>query len=250
MNKFELINTVLQSTLKAEDKCLLIELIVRADENGECWPSVERLCKVRGIRHEKNFKGADYYLPGLVTKRKRGRKNIYTINTPAVEGLSAATVSIKHTNTPAVEGSYTPAVADNTPAVEGLNSPAVEGANSTVDTSKETTEDNTLSASAPVDISLNVDSPDSSLKEDTPRSSLIDTTDAHTPATEGLFSESHQRELNDSLDAIASDRQWEPEFTEQVRHLILDPTFNTEVQMPGSRIAVAESKVKYAENVW
>lgn len=103
----------------------MIELITRADDEWKCWPSVERLCKVRGIKHEKNFKGADYYLPGLVTKIKKGRKNVYYINTPALEGLSEATVSIKHTapktDTPALEGVNTPAVADNTPAVEGAN---------------------------------------------------------------------------------------------------------------------------------
>lgn len=136
MNKFDLINKVLMSDLQPEDKCLLIELIVRSDENWKSRPSVERLCKVRGIKHEKNFKGADYYLPGLVTKVKKGRRNWYIINTPAVAGLSEGTVAIKHTppiiNTPALEGVNTPAVADNTPAVEGANTTS----NTTVDTTE------------------------------------------------------------------------------------------------------------------
>jgi hypothetical protein len=131
MNKFDAINKVMVSDLNPEDKCLLVELITRADDQWRCWPSVERLCKARGIKHEKNFKGADHYLPGLVTKVKRGRKNVYTINTPALEGLSEATVTIKHTNTPALEGVNTPAVADNTPAVEGANTTS----NTTEDTS-------------------------------------------------------------------------------------------------------------------
>lgn len=146
MNKFDLINKVLMSDLQAENKCLLIELIVRADDQWVSWPSVERLCKVRGIKHEKNFKGADHYLPGLVTKTKKGRKNVYTINTPAVAGLSDAVVVIRHTpplnNTPAVEGSYTPAVADNTPAVEG--------ANTTSNTTEDTTEAPVSADASPV----------------------------------------------------------------------------------------------------
>ena len=128
MNKYELINAVLISDLRAEDKTLLIELIMRADENGYCWPSVERLCMVRGIKYEKNFKGADKYLPGLVSVGKAGRKNTYTLNVPAIKALGTTKVTLKHT--PAVEGVYTPAVADNTPAVAD-NTPAVEGANST-----------------------------------------------------------------------------------------------------------------------
>lgn len=136
MNKFDLINKVLMSDLQSEDKCLLIELIVRSDDQWQSRPSVERLCKVRGIKHEKNFKGADHYLPGLVTKVKKGRRNWYIINTPAVAGLSDATVVIKHTpslaDTPALEGVNTPAVADNTPAVEGANTTK----NTTVDTTQ------------------------------------------------------------------------------------------------------------------
>jgi len=65
MNKFVLMNRVLTSILKPEDKVLLVELILRSDDTGECYPSVERLCQVRGIRHEKNFRGAEVYLTGL-----------------------------------------------------------------------------------------------------------------------------------------------------------------------------------------
>lgn len=147
MNKFEAINKVLVSHLGPEDKCLLVELVTRADDSWKCWPSVERLCKVRGIKHEKNFKGADHYLPGIVTKVKKGRKNVYYINTAAIDSLSEGDVTIKHTNTPAQEGAYTPAVEGvlnaDTPAVAD-NTPAVEGANTTSNTSKEdTTEDTT-----------------------------------------------------------------------------------------------------------
>jgi len=154
MNKFELMNTVLVSDLASGDKALLCELILRSDSEGKSWPSVERLCKVRGIKHEKNFKGAEVYLPGLVTKVKVGRKNHYFLNTPAIEGLSEMTVTIKHTpalegvsptddiNAPAQEGAYTPAAADNTPA-RADNTPAVEGANSTSNNTENNTRDNT-----------------------------------------------------------------------------------------------------------
>lgn len=120
MNKFDLMNVALVSALGAEDKALLIELILRSDENWESFPSVERLCKVRGIKHEKNFKGADYYLPNLVRVVKMGRKNHYFLNVDAILALDSQEVIIKHT--PALEGVNTPAVADNTPAVEGANS--------------------------------------------------------------------------------------------------------------------------------
>jgi hypothetical protein len=161
MNKFDLMNKVLMSELSAPDKCLLNELILRADDNGECWPSVQRLCKARGIQHEKNFKGADHYLPGLVTKRKQGRKNVYVLDTPALEGLLEAEVAIKHTaNTPAPEGvsvdNNTPAVEANTPATEGVytpatadNTPSQEGANSSIDTTRDSSEKETVSADAP-----------------------------------------------------------------------------------------------------
>lgn len=84
----------------------------------------------RGIRFEKNFKGAEVYLNGLVTKTKVGRRNHYLINTPAVEGLLQAVITLKHTpavegaskSQSAVEGAYAPALEANTPVVEGANS--------------------------------------------------------------------------------------------------------------------------------
>lgn len=133
-NKYELMSKVNVSNLSKEAKLLLNELIIRWNkETGQCNPGVERLCKVIGMKNEKNFKGVEHYLPGLVTSKKVGRKNFYTLNLEAIAALDEASVSIKHTNTPAVEGVYTPsvegvlspdtpAVADNTPAVEGANS--------------------------------------------------------------------------------------------------------------------------------
>lgn len=137
MNKFDALNIVTISDLAAQDKALLTELILRSDENWYSWPSVQRLCMARGIKHEKNFKGADVYLPGIVTKVKRGRRMTYTLDIKAIRALDKAEVTIKHTtplaDTPALEGVNTPAVADNTPAQEGAN------------TSKNTTEDSSSS---------------------------------------------------------------------------------------------------------
>lgn len=209
MNKFDLINKVLMSDLQAEDKCLLIELITRSDDNGKSWPSVQRLCKARGIRYTKNFKGADHYLPGLVTKTKQGRKNVYVINTPAVAGLSEVEVTIKHTpalegvsavntpsrpdNTPAVEGSNTPAVADNTPSTEGANSTS----NTTEDTSKKST---STVADAPVlDTSLNLkleDGLEPSLNRKQAPVLLSDSSTENTPATEGVLADRWKRASN------------------------------------------------------
>jgi hypothetical protein len=147
MNKFDLINRVLVGTLKADDKNLLIELIGRThyDKHGnwDCWPSVQRLCQVRGIKHEKNFEGADFYLPGLVQKRKAGRKNVYTIDVEAIMQLPAFDVTIKHT--PAAEGLNTPAIAADTPSVVE-NTPSVEGANSTSDTTRDSSIESTEGA--------------------------------------------------------------------------------------------------------
>lgn len=150
MNKFDVINKVLTSDLGAEDKCLLIELVMRSDDEWTSWPSVKTLCKARGMRNTKHFKGVDHYLPGLFTIKKKGRKNFYTLNTPAVEGLSEAQVNVKETPTtynPAVEGSNSPAVADNSPAVPGANS-----------TKNNTRDSSTLVPDGPVDM-------DTSLKD-------------------------------------------------------------------------------------
>src|SRR3954451_14118941 len=102
INKFDVMSHVVRTTLNADDKALLVELIIRSDDNWFSWPSVQRLCQVRGIKHEKNFKGVDAYLPGLVTKVKRGRKNTYTLNVPAIMALPLFEVHIKHT--PPIEG--------------------------------------------------------------------------------------------------------------------------------------------------
>lgn len=160
MNKFELMNKITISTLAPGDKVLLIELLLRWNTTtGQLNPSVERLCKARGIKHEKNFKGVETYLNGLVTKEKRGRKNYYQLNIEAIACLEELQVTIKHTpalegvsaekeevntNTPADEGVYTPAVegantpaaADNTPAVEGANSSIDNTVDSSIDTSR------------------------------------------------------------------------------------------------------------------
>jgi hypothetical protein len=139
-NKFDVMSHVVRTTLKADDKALLVELIIRSDDDWFSWPSVQRLCQVRGIKHEKNFKGVDAYLPGLVTKEKRGRKNTYTLNVPAIMALPLFEVHIKHT--PPIEGMNTPASAANTPPT-AENTPLVAGANTTSNTTKDTSQDNT-----------------------------------------------------------------------------------------------------------
>lgn len=169
VNKWEMISVVLASTLGADDKNLLIELIGRCDYekhgNWDCWPSVQRLAQVRGVKYEKNFNGVEAYLPGLVTKRKAGRKNVYTLNVPAIMALPPFETVIKHT--PSVAGSNTPALADNTPAV-AENTPAVAGANSTLDNTKDSTEDSTKNERAgahSLDLSLDKDKDESNVEE-------------------------------------------------------------------------------------
>lgn len=187
MNKFKLINAVTISNLNGLDKPLMIELIMRSDDKGVCWPSVERLCKARGIKHEKNFKGADVYLPGLVTKTKRGRKNIYQLNVNAILALGSNEVTIKHT--PATEGVFTPATADNTPALAD-NTPAAEGANSTYNITRDTPKESSVTPTAFKHLFRIKKIGDSPLpKRNVPPVyvfSLKDRTAAHTPATEGV----------------------------------------------------------------
>lgn len=111
---FRLIDAVILSNLKPEDKTTLVELISRADERGECYPSVARLCQARGMKHEKNFKGVASYLPeGLVEVDRRGRQNHYRLNFKAILALAPADVVLK--NTPS-RADNTPAVADDTPS--------------------------------------------------------------------------------------------------------------------------------------
>lgn len=163
-NKFDLMNKVTISGLAPGDKVLLIELILRWNtETGQLNPSVERLCKARGIKHEKNFKGVETYLDGLVTKEKRGRKNYYQLNIEAIACLEELQVTIKHTpalegasvqkvetqvDTPADEGVYYPAAEGvNTPAGAD-NTPAAEGANSSIYTSRDSSSNTSLTAGA------------------------------------------------------------------------------------------------------
>jgi hypothetical protein len=198
MNKFHMMNVVSTSTLNADDKALLNELLLRLDvTTGECWPSVERLCQVRGIKYEKNFKGVEQYLPGLVTKEKRGRKNFYTINEKAVLGLEQFQVIIKHT--PSLSGSNIPAVAADTPAV-AADGPSVAGANNSIDSTFNSSANSSRSARSASH--SEVVPPSSSTLEDKANkdesfawSSLIDfkkrdpdregTVDNDTPAVEG-----------------------------------------------------------------
>lgn len=148
MNKFELMGKVMVSDLRPEDKCLLVELLLRADEDGYSYPTVERLCKVRGIKHTKNFKGADHYLPGLVTKVKKGKRNGYLLNAPAIEGAVEASVVVyrgswkerQENVAPSTEGVFAPSTAENAPAT-AENAPSTEGVDTTKDSSLNNTED-------------------------------------------------------------------------------------------------------------
>ena len=150
MKKLELMNKVMVSDLRPEDKCLLVELLLRSDEDGYSFPSVERLCKVRGIKHAKNFKGADHYLPGLVTKVRKGRRNGYTIDMPAVEGLFEASVVTyrgswrerQGNDAPSAEGLQTPVTADLAP-VEEEEDPGGEGVDTTQDNTSVSTREST-----------------------------------------------------------------------------------------------------------
>src|SRR5688500_13150308 len=93
--KMKLIHIVLESKLRAEDKTLLAKLLMLCDADGLAWPSVERLCRTRSMKYEKNFKGSDVYLPGLVTTYKVGRRNHYRLNLKAIGDLEPFAVAIK-----------------------------------------------------------------------------------------------------------------------------------------------------------
>lgn len=147
ITKLGLINTVLRSQLASEDKTLLVELLMRSDGDWYSWPSVQRLCQARGMKFEKNFKGADKYLPGLVVVEKKGRKNTYRLNAEGIAALEPAEVIIKHTpattgEAPAQEGENNPSVADDVPAVAEKN-PSEGGAYSTRDITKDSTSHST-----------------------------------------------------------------------------------------------------------
>lgn len=144
-NKFDLLHKVLNSNLSVANKPLLISLILLADDDsGVAWPSVERLCRARGIQHEKNFRGVENYLPGLVTVTRRGRGgNHYRLNIAAIESLTPQDVHLKHTVWPI------PAVAPNDPApadtvpAHAAELPSHEGANSTRHNTRNSREDST-----------------------------------------------------------------------------------------------------------
>lgn len=55
MNKFDLINKAQTANLKPVLGKMLVEFILRADDNGFSHVGVARLCRVRGIKHTKNF---------------------------------------------------------------------------------------------------------------------------------------------------------------------------------------------------
>ena len=144
-NKLELITIVLLSHLAPEDKTLLIELLMRSDDNWYSWPSVQRLCQARGIKFEKNFKGADHYLPDLVKVVKKGRRNTYTLDADAIAALQPAAVVIKHTpstqeDAPSQPGVHNPSSAEDGPAVQE-DVPSGAGAYSTKNTSRNKTSD-------------------------------------------------------------------------------------------------------------
>ncbi len=146
-DKFTMINHVLISNLDAKAKVLAVELIMRRNpETKQLNPGVARLCKARGIKDTKNFKGLDTYLPGLVTvHRTPGKKNSYSLNDEAIMALPEAEVKLSGNNfsnppsnegypastetvptpvdPPSVEGYYPP-------SVEGYYPPSVEGSNS------------------------------------------------------------------------------------------------------------------------
>lgn len=149
--KFNLLQTVLLSTLSPENKTLLCTLVILHNEGyGYAFPSVEWLCKARGVSHERNFKGVANYLPGLVSVGKRGRRNTYTLDFQAIEALPQNVVTLKHTpslqekptgSAPA-RAAITPADAADTPSAAAIN-PATEGANSLRDTEEDSLENRT-----------------------------------------------------------------------------------------------------------
>lgn len=174
MNKFDIINKVLISDLNKDQKLLLVELVMRSNENGESFPSTARLCKVLKMKHQKNFKGVEHYIGDFVTVTKRqGRLNKYILNYPALEGLSEAEVVIKQTpyvpKSKANEDTTTlpekgsdneteldnhPANADDHPADEGYyypadadNYPSDEGAYSSIDNTRDNSIESTKASS-------------------------------------------------------------------------------------------------------
>lgn len=152
VNKFDLMHVILGSTLKPENKVLLITMVLLHNEKfGAAWPSVERLCQARSMSHEKNFLGVEHYLPGLVKVTKRGRRgNHYVVDVPAVMALPQHVVTLKHTAPPSsIEKQIVPAQAEEVPSVADLvpdateDDPSSEGANSTRDTTRDSSRERT-----------------------------------------------------------------------------------------------------------
>lgn len=195
MDKFQRMDKVNLSDLDPRDKVLLNYLIQRADEQGLCWPYVETLCRVRGIKHTKNFKGAEVYLPEFVSVTKVGRKKFYVVDFAAVEALGEASVEVKQTpykphtpstagvHTPSTEGVHTPSPADDTPSGEGANNSSVEN---TLDSSSEST------VGGPV--------------ADAPVPPLVDRTDQTDPTTlPNLSSDTIPLVLNEESSVVVSE---------------------------------------------
>lgn len=155
MNKMHLINKALTADLKPIMGKMLAEFIMRADENGFSHVGAERLCKVRGIRHTKNFPWKELHDLSDVLTIKLGRdltpaeikqvqgsgktvygdKNYFWIKPEAIMSLGdfQVTKSVKpkaaaRAKHPANEGvSKTPAnegYSSKTPATAGYKHPA------------------------------------------------------------------------------------------------------------------------------
>ncbi|MFD8067913.1 hypothetical protein [Streptomyces parvulus] len=229
MNKFDLINTVLTSNLKADDKCLLIELIVRSDESWESYPGVKRLCKVRGIKHQKNFKGVQVYLPDYVSVTKRGRKNFYVLDVEAIAALEEPELIVKET--PSTAGVNSPATADNTPSVAD-NSPSAAGANTTNNTSLDSSPDSSNNAAVPAAQEAREETEAKEDKGSSVDSSLPVVTDASSlPSSENDaadtaedWDEEFECDLGTEIEALLEGA----EHPSEARVLFLDPEWKPE----------------------
>lgn len=185
MNKFDLINKALTADLKPILGKMLVEFIMRADENGFSHVGAERLCKVRGIKHTKNFPWKELHALSDVLTIKLGRdlnsdevsqieatgktvygdKNYFWIKPEAIMALGDfdVTKSIKpkasdriresaptgSSKTPASAGSKHPASADPSTLQVQTKTPASAGCNSTKETlQEENTRETTNNATA------------------------------------------------------------------------------------------------------
>jgi len=178
INKYHLINKVLTADLKPILGKMLVEFIMRADENGFSHVGAERLCQVRGIKHTKNFPWDELHALSDVLTIKKGKsltaaeveqieatgktvygdKNYFWIKPQAILALSDAQVvkSVKpkaseriKAKTPANAGSKTPASAEPTTLQVQTKTPANAGCNSTsTKLQEETTKESTSKAPA------------------------------------------------------------------------------------------------------